>query len=1167
MSEGDEQVENGGMTGTRGLRGSSRGISRISRRGAHRRETTMNGRNEQIENGGVHGIRGIRGILRRGTNRRTNGTNRAVQDTRRVRWELPPTPTIPTDKDLTRTNKTRQPQLRIATLNIIDGRKNRLNAALRCMRQMNIDLGILTETKFNTDRYTKAAEGYKVVGTKAEDGKGGVALIYRDSKGWGLESTQTFGPNVIRTTLVSGGKRWYIIGAYIPPSEVDGKTLDYITQAKETVSNRNWPTILLGDLNVDLETTEETWREGTERRIETATLMITMGLQSMREHFRQKGKKVGRHWTWKGRREGVQYGSVCDHIMTSKRNDFINCQIKIPRMDTDHNALVGTLRLVSEKEHRRYVNSRSKYPISPTPRNERSRAEELLAELREAATPPPKEPGRTNSWISSATWRLIDQKAMARKIGDSLQLRSLKRRVRTALKNDRRTRREAAATACQQFLARGEIREAFGAIKGWYRDRGPRSAKPSKEEIAKTRREYVKLYTDETPTSTPLPLHTRQFPINDEPPTEEEIVECLKKLRNKKAAGATGITAENLKDWQHRARPTKEGVDPDPQALEMWEKVLEIIKLAFEGDIPREFSNGIFVLIPKATPGEYRGIALLEILYKLISSIINARLSEAVQLDDALHGFRAKRGTGTAIMEAKLLAQLSCREDQPLYMIFLDLKKAYDTLDRVQAMRILKGYGVGDNIRRIINTIWEGDTMVPRQEGYYGKPFKAKRGVRQGDIVSPFIFNIMVDAVVRHWRHTHQPKGIDEMALFYADDGVLTGNDPTRVQRSMDIFTEGFLSVGLKMNALKTETMIMTGGKHRLNIRTRAYSRQQTGEGLTFDERRREKVQCDKCGGTVIRPYMKRHQLTEKCIEAAKTYEPTTPERDRVEAEQATTPQRDPGLYTVSIPRGGEQKRMCPIPGCEYGTKSPAQMRRHFRQRHLEDTIVIEEEGQLAQCQLCGFFGATVMTAKHQQTAVCKQFALRRQRYFRAQGQAKARTVVFTIGEQEIKQVKMFKYLGRMMEEEDDDNHAAFRQLKRAREKWGRIAGILNAEGANPKTMGYFYKAIVQAILLYGSETWTLTRNILKRFDSFHARVARYLTGRHIRQLEDGTWFCPPTTEVLEEAGLFSIGEYIRRRRRTVRPFVRQRPLYRACLRSKALGTNIAKVVWWELEV
>jgi len=46
-------------------------------------------------------------------------------------------------------------------------------------------------------------------------------------------------------------------------------------------------------------------------------------------------------------------------------------------------------------------------------------------------------------------------------------------------------------------------------------------------------------------------------------------------------------------------------------------------------------------------------------------------------------------------------------------MVFVDLKKAYYSLDREQAMHILERYGVGANIRRIICLIWQGDTMVP----------------------------------------------------------------------------------------------------------------------------------------------------------------------------------------------------------------------------------------------------------------------------------------------------------------------------------------------------------------------------------------------------------------------------------------------------------------------
>ena len=73
----------------------------------------------------------------------------------------------------------------------------------------------------------------------------------------------------------------------------------------------------------------------------------------------------------------------------------------------------------------------------------------------------------------------------------------------------------------------------------------------------------------------------------------------------------------------------------------------------------------------------------------------------------------------------------------------------------------------------------------------------------------------MVDAVVRHWRHVMKPHEIDELALFYADDGVITGTDETRVQASMDLITKSFASLGLKMNAKKTESMVMIGGRHR----------------------------------------------------------------------------------------------------------------------------------------------------------------------------------------------------------------------------------------------------------------------------------------------------------------------------------------------------------------
>ena len=83
-------------------------------------------------------------------------------------------------------------------------------------------------------------------------------------------------------------------------------------------------------------------------------------------------------------------------------------------------------------------------------------------------------------------------------------------------------------------------------------------------------------------------------------------------------------------------------------------------------------------------------------------------------------------------------------------MIFLDLHKAYDALDRSRCLEILEGYYVGPRARELIRNYWHRLTMVARAGGYYGTAFQGGRGVTQGDPLSPTIFNVVVDAVVRH---------------------------------------------------------------------------------------------------------------------------------------------------------------------------------------------------------------------------------------------------------------------------------------------------------------------------------------------------------------------------------------------------------------------------------
>ncbi len=78
----------------------------------------------------------------------------------------------------------------------------------------------------------------------------------------------------------------------------------------------------------------------------------------------------------------------------------------------------------------------------------------------------------------------------------------------------------------------------------------------------------------------------------------------------------------------------------------------------------------------------------------------------AIEFHDCLHGFLAGRGTGTATMEVKLAQQFTYQEQEAWYQIFLDLRKAYDAMDRGRCLEILAGYGVGPKLIRLLSHFW-----------------------------------------------------------------------------------------------------------------------------------------------------------------------------------------------------------------------------------------------------------------------------------------------------------------------------------------------------------------------------------------------------------------------------------------------------------------------------
>ena len=82
----------------------------------------------------------------------------------------------------------------------------------------------------------------------------------------------------------------------------------------------------------------------------------------------------------------------------------------------------------------------------------------------------------------------------------------------------------------------------------------------------------------------------------------------------------------------------------------------------------------------------------------------------------------------------------------------------------------------------------------------------------------------------------------------------------------------------------------------------------------------------------------------------------------------------------------------------------------------------------------------------------------------------------------------------------DDDWPAVVGNLVKARKSWGRLSRILSREGADKRVSGNLFKAVVQAVILFGAETWVLTPRIEQSLESFLHGAARQITGRKPRR-------------------------------------------------------------------
>ena len=142
---------------------------------------------------------------------------------------------------------------------------------------------------------------------------------------------------------------------------------------------------------------------------------------------------------------------------------------------------------------------------------------------------------------------------------------------------------------------------------------------------------------------------------------------------------------------------------------------------------------------------------------------------------------------------------------------FVDFSKAFDSIHRPTMWKLLKLYGIPDKIIALIKSMFEGSKSCVRVGQEYTDWFEITTGVRQGDVLSPLLFNIVIDYTMGklqqvegglQWTTANILKG-----LAYADDICLLGEDVDSIIALTDTLNAEAKKLGLNINTHKTKTM------------------------------------------------------------------------------------------------------------------------------------------------------------------------------------------------------------------------------------------------------------------------------------------------------------------------------------------------------------------------
>lgn len=310
----------------------------------------------------------------------------------------------------------------------------------------------------------------------------------------------------------------------------------------------------------------------------------------------------------------------------------------------------------------------------------------------------------------------------------------------------------------------------------------------------------------------------------DTSPSLEEVVAAINDMKPRKSPGPDGIPSELF---------THGGT-----SIRIF--LFEVISLIWkEALVPNSWKDAILITIyknkgDKAVCGNSRGISLLGIAGKIFARILLKRLinkiSEAI-LPDSQCGFRANRSTMDMIFAARQLLEKSREQHRSLYVAFIDLSKAFDSVDRELLWKILRKSGCTEHFTKLIQCLHDGMTVRIRIGSDLSEPFEVSRGVKQGCVLAPVLFNTYVQCITRllaltldkscqiqlnyrfdrnifdHKKLKAKTKTSQKelLELQYADDCALVADSLESLQLVLSHTSAFYQKLGMSINVSKTE--------------------------------------------------------------------------------------------------------------------------------------------------------------------------------------------------------------------------------------------------------------------------------------------------------------------------------------------------------------------------